>query len=156
MRTEINYKKAITWGMVVLFVQMVAGNLLYMNPFVMNLFKQYENHPSIKPMDAFGGMSNWILLNSLFSIALIILFIAFYLLVYKSIPGYGWKKGLSFGLILGIVKAAPEAFNQWMLFTYPTTLIVIQLINTLISLIIFGIALGFVFDKFQVIKKGDD
>lgn len=152
MKTAINYKNAIVWGVVVLVVQMVIGNLLYMNPLVSGIFERYKGHPSIKPMDAFGGMGNWILLNLLFSVVLVVLFIALYLLIYRSLPGSGWQKGLSFGLILGVIKAAPEAFNQWMLFTYPTSLIIVQLANSIIGLMIFGIVLSLVYKKFRVVR----
>lgn len=156
MKTKINYKKAIIWGIVVLIIDMIVGNLFYMNPIVMGIFEQYEGHPTMKPMEAFGGMGNWILLNALFSVFLIAIFIALYLLLYESIPGTGWKKGLSFGLMIGFIKAVPEAFNQWMLFVYPTILIQVQLINTLIGLVIFGILLAVIFEKFKVIEKGGE
>ncbi|MEW6042143.1 MAG: hypothetical protein AB1633_11545 [Elusimicrobiota bacterium] len=153
MKTTINYKKVVIWGIVVIILQMFVGNLLYQNPIVSGIYEQYEGHPSTKPMDYFGGLGNWLLLTMLFGIFLEIVFIILYLLLYKSIPGTGWKKGLSFGLMIGFIKAVPEAFNQWMLFAYPTILIHIQLINTLISLIIFGILLAVIFEKFKVIEK---
>ncbi len=47
----------------------------------------------------------------------------------------------------------PEAFNQWMLFDYPTILILTQLLNTMLGLTIFGLILAAVVDKLQVIKE---
>lgn len=106
----------------------------------------------MKPMEAFGGLGNWLLLTMLFGTFLIIIFIALYLILYKGLPGKGWKKGLFFGVMIGFIKAVPEAFNQWMIFDYPNILILLQLINTLVGLMFFGIVLGFIFDKFKVIK----
>ena len=152
MQIVINYKKAVIWGVVVLVIHMVVGNLLYMNPIVSGIYKQYEGHPSTKSFDYFGGIANYLLLTAVFSIFLIVIFIILYLLLYKSIPGKNWKKGLSFGLIISLIKAVPEGFNQWMLFNYPTILIITQLINTVIGLLIFGIILAAIFEKFDVIK----
>lgn len=152
MKIIINYKKAILWGIVVYIIDAIFGNLLYMNPLVSGIFNQYGGHPSMKPMEAFGGLANWLLLTMLFGTFLIIMFIALYLMLYKGLPGKGWKKGLFFGLMIGFIKAVPEAFNQWMIFEYPNILILLQLINTLVGLIFFGILLGFIFDKFKVIK----
>ncbi len=90
---------------------------------------------------------------ALSSIILITLFIVLYLLFYKSIPGKGWKKGIVFGLMIWIIKAVPEAFNQWMLFDYPAILIIIPLINGLIGMLIFGFLLSLIFEKFKVIEK---
>ena len=154
MEITINYKKVALWGTVVLIIDMIIGNLLYMNPIVSGIYSQYEGHSTMKSMDAFGGLSNWIMINVGFSIVFIAILISLYLLLFKSIPGTGWKKGLSFGLIIGIVKAVPEAFNQWMLFNYPTILTITQLINTIISLVIFGIILAAIFNKFNVITHG--
>ncbi|MEW6529023.1 MAG: hypothetical protein AB1391_03985 [Candidatus Micrarchaeota archaeon] len=156
MKITINYKKVVIWGIVVIILQMFVGNLLYQNPIVSGIYEQYKGHPSTKSMDYFGGLGNWLLLTMLFSIFLEIVFIILYLLLYKSIPGTGWKRGLSFGLMIGFIKAVPEAFNQWMLFVYPTILIQVQLINTLLSLVIFGILLAVIFGRFKVIEKGDE
>lgn len=148
---EINYKKAVLWGAIVLIIYMLIGNLFYLNPVVMDIFQQYEGHPSMKPMDAFGGMSNWIILNACFSILYIVFLIILYVKLFESIPGKGWIKGISYGIILGLVKAIPEAFNQLMVFNYPTELILVQLVIAILSLIIFGILISVAFNKFRVI-----
>jgi len=147
----INHKKAFLWGAIVLIIHMAISNLFYMNPLVMNIFKEYEGHPTMKPMEVFGGLTNWIMLNAIFSIIFVAILILLYLKLYESIPGKGWKKGLSFGLIIAFVKAIPEAFNQFMVFNYPTVLILVQLVNAILSLIIFGILLSLFFNKFKVI-----
>jgi hypothetical protein len=103
-------------------------------------------------MDYFGGLGNWLLLTFLFGIFFTILIIALYLLLYDRIPGTGWQKGVAFGLMVGFIKAVPEAFNQWMIFDYPTILIVVQLINTLLGLTLFGLLLAVVFEKLKVIE----
>ncbi len=152
---KVNVKKAALWGIVVLLIDMVVGNLLYMNPLVSGIYAQYEGHPSTKPMEAFGGLGNWLALTMTFSIFLVAVFIALYLTLYDELPGQGWRKGLFYGLMLGVVKAVPEAFNQWMLFDYPTILIMLQLINTLIGLMIFGTVLAVIFKRAGVIRHGD-
>lgn len=148
---KINYKKALLWGAIVLIIHMAIGNLFYMNPYVMGIFQEFEGHPTMKPMEAFGGMSNWILLNAVFSIIYIVILIILFILFYESIPGKGWIKGLSFGLILAVVKAIPEAFNQFMVFNYPGILILVQLVIAILSLVIFGVLLSVIFNKFKVI-----
>lgn len=152
MKTIINYKKAILWGIVLYIIDTIVGGVLFMNPIVSSILDQYMGHPSMKPMEAVGGEGNWILITMLFNIFLIIIFITLYLILYKGLPGQGWKKGLFFGVMIALITAVPEAFNQWMIFEYPNILILLQLMNALVGLIIFGIALGIIFDKFKVIK----
>ncbi|MCK5137646.1 MAG: hypothetical protein KAR19_17810 [Bacteroidales bacterium] len=151
VKTTIDYKKALLWGAIVWVIQMLVGNLLWMNPIVANINQQYAGHPTIKSFDFIGGMSNWILVTLLFGTVFIIVCIILYLILYRSLPGQGWKKGLFFGLMVGFIKAVPEAFNQWMLFVYPESLILVQLANTLIGFLIFGTLLGFFYKKFNVI-----
>ena len=153
MKTKINIKKAILWGSILIIIQMIIGNLLYMNPVVASINEQFEGHPSIKSFDFIGGLGNWIILTMVFGISLMVIWIFLYKLFYLSLPGKDWIKGLYFGIIIGFIKSVPEAFNQWMVINYPTPLILVQLFNTLVSLVIFGTLLGFFFSKFKVITN---
>jgi hypothetical protein len=125
-----------------------------MNPWVSGLYAQKEGHPSTKSIDSFGGLGNWLGLTFLFGILFTVLIIWLYLLLHPSLPGRGWQKGLFYGLMVGGIKAVPEAFNQWMLFDYPTILMVTQLFNTMLGLTIFGLLLAVIFDKIGVFKEG--
>lgn len=156
MRVHVDKKKATLWGAVTIVIQLVVGNILWMNPIVANLNKQFEGHPSIKSFDFLGGMTNWVLVTFLFGIFLSIVFIVLYPMLYAKLPGEGWSKGLAFGAILAFIKAVPEAFNQWMVIVYPWELIVLQLVNTVLGLLIFGTILGALFRKFKVIQIGVD
>lgn len=151
MELKINYKKVILYGLVVLIIDMLIGNLLYMNPYVSGVFESYKGHPSIKPIESFGGIGNYITLTMIFGIILFIFLVVLYLVLYNSLPGKGWIKGLSFGIMVGFLKAVPEAFNQFMNINYPVDLIYIQLFNTFFGLILFGLYLDFIFRKTKTI-----
>ena len=152
MKTTIHYKKAVIWGIAVLIIIMLVGNLLYLNPIVSGIYTQYEGHPSTKSMDYFGGTGNWISLMAVFGIIHGAIVIILYLLLYKGIPGTGWRRGLIFGLMCWVIGTVPEAFNQWMLFDYPIILIIIPLINGFIGWAVFGILISVFFQKFKVIE----
>ena len=149
---NINKKRFFLWGAIVLVVELVIGNLLYFIPIVSNIYKRYEGHPSTKTMDYFGGLNNWLFINMVFSIVFIVIMLCFWLLIYKRLPSNIFGSGILFGLILWVIKALPEAFNQWMLFIYPTQLIITQLVVTLVSLLIFGLSTSFFFKKMKVAK----
>ena len=155
MGIKINFQKAIVWGIVVAIFQLLLGNFLYMNSFVSGIFTRYSDYSFLKPAAFFGGMDNWFLITTLFNIIIIIVFIALYLLFYKSIPGAGWIKGLFFGIIFGFVRTVPEAFNQWMLFKYSGILILAQMIIAFLGMVIFGIVLALVFQLTSVIEGED-
>lgn len=48
MKAKLETKKAVLWGTIVIILQMILSNLLYMNPIVSKINKQFEGHPSIK------------------------------------------------------------------------------------------------------------
>lgn len=153
MQTRINYRKAIIWGSVVLVINIIVGNLLWLNPVVRNISqKYYEGHPSVKSLEYFGGLGKYLSLTMLFGVFFVALLIILYLLLYRSLPGQGWKKGIFFGLMASCIKALPEAFNQYMTFIYPTTMILVQLANTVLGLILFGIYMSIIFKKTKVIE----
>lgn len=152
MNRKINVKKAIIWGFIVFILSGIVSNILWQNPYVAGIYEQFKNHPTIKPMDDFGGIGNWLTITMIFSLLYNALIIIFYLILYQSIPGNGWRKGLNYGMIVGLIKAVPEAFNQYMLFVYPKILIIIQLINSLLSILIFCLLLSIIFKKANVIQ----
>lgn len=138
---------------VILFIvsNMVIDNLLYMNPIVSQVFEEYSNHPTMKSMDYFGGMSNWLLINTGFSILFLAFLIVLFKFLYNFIPGKGLIKGVNYGVLICLIKIIPEAFNQYMLFNYPTKLIMVQMILNSISIVIFGLLISFLFKKFKII-----
>ena len=152
MKKQVDLRKAVLWGSVAWIAHLVIGNLIWMNPWSVALNQKYTGHPTIKTFEFVGGISNWLLLTFGFGLLLTFFFIALYLRFYESIPGTGWKKGLVFGLIVSVLKAVPEVFNQWMLFVYPTELIVQQLINTLIGTILFFMVLAWLYHRFKVVQ----
>lgn len=153
MKAKLNTKKTVLWGAIVILLQMVLSNLLYMNPIVSKINKHFEGHSSIKTFDFFGGLGNWLTLTMIFGILLMIFWIFLYQKVYNYLPGKGITKGLFFGTIIGLIKSVPEVFNQWMVINYPLPLILVQLFNTFIGLVLFGGLMGFFFKKFNVIQE---
>ena len=65
---KINYKKALLAGIVIFLIDMIIGNILWMNPYVAGIFEKFKGHASIKSMDAFGGLGNWLLLTFIFGL----------------------------------------------------------------------------------------
>jgi hypothetical protein len=153
MKKKINVLRAVLGGAGVILLNSVFGNLLYMNPLVSGIFAQFKDHPGIRPMEYFGGMENWLGLTMGFGLFLEIFVIILFVLLYQGIPFTKWRKGLAFGTIIGVLRAVPEAFNQWMLVNYPEPLILVQLVNTFLGYIILGFLIGIIFDKAKVISE---
>ena len=117
MKTVINTKKALIWGAVVFIIHVIIMNSLWMSPPIASTFNEFSGHPSMKPMESFGGTGIWVGLNSVFGLFFTGLLIWLFLLLFRSLPGRNFSKGLFYGGIIALLKAVPEAFNQWMLVT---------------------------------------
>lgn len=151
-KIEVDNGKAILWGSIAILAQMGFFYIIWMNPLVNGISIQFSNHPAVKPYEYFGGLDNWMFLRTVFLIAILAIFIKFFLLFYSNLPGEGWKKGLYFGLILCILKAIPDAFNKWTLIVYPDELIILQLINGVIGYVFFGVVVSMLFCRFGVVR----
>jgi hypothetical protein len=147
--------KAIFVSLAVIFIQMIVSNLLYMNPVAAKINQQFKGYHSIKTFDFIGGLTNWIIITMIFSLLYMFFLIVIFIYIFPVIPGKGWKKGFLFGLTFGMVKAIPEAFNQWMVIDYPYQLILLQLVNTILGLLLFGFLLGYAFTKYKIIAKDE-
>ena len=120
---------------------MIIGNILYMNPLSMSLFSTYADHPGVKPIDFLGSMNTWLFINSAFSIAFTVFLVVLFLRIYPFLPGKGAVKGLSYSLLVILIKTVPESFNLYMTCSYPEELILLQLIIGVVNLLFFGIIL---------------
>lgn len=154
MGMRVNWKKAVLLSAIVYVIDAVIGNLLWLNPLVTGISAAYAGHPGTRSIDYFGGIGNWLALNMLFSLVLIGWITMLFVVLYPGLPGQGWQKGIFFGLMLATLKAVPEAFNQFMIFDYPTIMIVIQLINTSIGMLVIGLALALVSGWLRVFEPG--
>ncbi len=72
-----------------------------------------------------------------------ILVIVFHIL-YKSIPGKGWKKGLNYGLIVGLFRVVMSSFTAIVIYNIPTSTILITTLVSYIEIIILCIALSLI------------
>ena len=79
MGIKFNIQKAIIWGIVVVIFQLLLGYFLYMNRFVAGIFSKYSDYSFLKPAEFFGGMDNWFLITTMFSIIIIIDTIKFFM-----------------------------------------------------------------------------
>jgi len=150
---NLHIGKAILWGAITIIIGMAAGNLLYLNPWCRRLFNSYHGHPSMKSVEAFGGEKKWVMLMTASGIYIGFLQVAFFCMMIPLLPQTWLLRGIVFGLLIWGLRSVPEAFNQWLLFTYPNPLILVQLVNTFIGTVLFfGIPYSFFVEKMGIIK----
>ena len=150
---QVNGPKALVFGALAILFQMGFFYIIWMNPFVNEISIEFSNHPSVKPYEYFGGIDNWMRLRTVYLVLMLAIMIKVFLMFYTNLPGSNyWKKGISFGLFLSIVKSIPEAFSTWTLIVYPNELIILQLVNGIIGYVFFGVMISVLYHYFSVIK----
>lgn len=146
----MEWKRALVSGFVAWLIgYAVLGNILFMNPLAADLYAKYATQLCSKPVESFGGLMPWLGVMMLGGLAAWLMLGAIYSILYKSIPGKGWMKGLSYGLILFLVSDVTVTFNSWLLHSYPEVILLLELGNAFIGTVVGGIVLAIAYEKLK-------
>ena len=116
------------------------GAIVYMNPFVTNIYKKYENNPSVKNRkNVKTFLLNTFFLSILFQC---LIFAVIYAYILPILPGTLLLNTLYFGLILILVKIIPRFFDMYVQSQYPMALLIIEIINGSIGSIVIAFVIA--------------
>jgi hypothetical protein len=96
----------------------------------------FDQPPGIQAKIKFGLLFE--LING-FMLALI------YAVIYRCLPGQGWHKGISFGLIVWGLRVVMWAFSTYMMTDLPPALIAITVVTGLIEVLILGVVIAAIY-----------
>jgi hypothetical protein len=96
----------------------------------------FEQPPGIEAKMKFGLIFE--LING-FMLAVI------YAVIYPSLPGRGWKKGISYGLLVWGLRVVMGAFSTYMMTDMPPILIAITVVTGLIEVMVLGIVIAAIY-----------
>ncbi len=96
----------------------------------------FEQPPGIEAKIKFGLLFE--LINS-FMLALI------YAVIYRCLPGRGWQKGISYGLIVWGLRVVMWAFSTFMMTGMPPALIAVTVVTGLIEVLILGVVIAAIY-----------
>lgn len=68
-----------------------------------------------------------------------------YAIIHPSLPGQGWQKGVSYGLIVWGLRVVMWAFSNYMMTDMPPVLIVITVVTGLIEVLILGVVIAAIY-----------
>ena len=143
----MNAKKILIAGIVAGIVGFLLGSILWMNPWIADLYAQHSDWAGYKPMDAFGGTMNWLLLMGIGGIVGIVLLAILYSYFEKSLKMEAWKKGAFFGFLFWLAASVPAHFNIWLLYTIADIINITELAIGLVVTVITGAVLAIVYEK---------
>lgn len=96
----------------------------------------FDQPPGIEAKMTFGLIFE--LING-FMLALI------YAIIHSGLPGQGWKKGISYGLIVWGLRVVMWAFSTYMMTDMPPVLIAITVVTGLIEVLILGVVIAAIY-----------
>ena len=123
----VDILQGIIGGVVATIVWFIVGALVYMNPFVAKIYKNYEDDPSVKDRK---DVKTFIIKTFVFSVLIQCFLFAFvYLYIQPILPETLLLNTIYFGIILVAVKIIPRLFDMYVQSKYPMPLLIIEVIN---------------------------
>jgi len=106
------------------------------------IFSPYSNLPIWKiPPNIFAGI--------VFDLINGFILVLVYRTIYKGIPGFGWKKGLNYGVIVGLFRVVMTSFSTIVMYNVPLILVSTNLITGFIEIVILCIILAVIYEKLK-------
>ena len=118
----------------------IIGGALYMNPAVAKMYKDAEDSPALKK---WPNASKYIGLQYVGILIQCLLWAFVFAVIKSALPGNAWAKGLSFGLILVVMKIFPRFFDMWIQTAYPNKLLAVEFINGTIGSFIIALIFAY-------------
>jgi len=128
-------------GFLASVVWFIVGSVLYMNPFVANIYKGAENSPALKK---WASVPKYICLQYVGILAQCLLWAFVFALAKPVLPDGVLMKSLIFGLLLIAVKIFPRFFDMWIQSTYPNKLLAVEFLNGTIGSFVIGVVFSYV------------
>ena len=123
----IDLPQTIIGGFLASIVWFIIGSILYMNPIVAKIYKEFEKSSGLKKWE---DTKKYLINMYIFGALVQCLLFAFVYSFIKSIlPGSLVLDMIFFGSILVAVKIFPRLFDMWMQSTYPNKLLAVEFIN---------------------------
>ena len=105
------------------------------------MFSPYSDLPIWKTPNILAGLI-FDLING-FILAVV------YTIVYNGIPGFGWKKGLNYGILVGLFRVLMSSFSTIVMYNIPLTLVITSLITGYVEIIILCVIPAAVYEKLK-------
>lgn len=127
-------------GVLASIVWFIVGGILYMNPFVAKIYRNFEKSPGLKK---WRDTKKYLISMYVFGILIqCLLFAVVYSFIKPVLSGSLVSNTLSFGSILIAVKVLPRLFDMWMQSTYPNKLLAVEFVNGVIGSFVIALTLA--------------
>jgi len=67
----------------------------------------------------------------------------------EGIPGFGWRKGLNYGIIVGLFRVVMMSFSIIVMYNVPSMLVITSLVTGYTEIVILCIILAVIYEKLR-------
>jgi hypothetical protein len=97
------------------------------------------------PFEQPPGIESKMMISPVFELINGFMLAAIYAIIHPSLPGQGWKKGISYGLIVWGLRVVMWAFSTYMMTDMLPIMIVITVVTGLIEVLILGVVIALIY-----------
>ena len=97
------------------------------------------------PFEQPPGIDDKMMIGPVFELINGFMLAVIYAVIHPSLPGQGWKKGISYGLIVWGLRVVMWAFSTYMMTDMAPVSIVINVVTGLIEVLILGIVIAVIY-----------
>jgi hypothetical protein len=97
--------------------------------------------PSEQPSGIEGKMTYGLIFELINGFMLALIFAV----IHPSLPGQGWAKGISYGLLVWGLRVVMWAFSTYLMFDVPATSIAVTVATGLVEVLILGVAIAVIY-----------
>jgi len=98
-----------------------------------------------QPYAAAAGIETKMGFGLLFELINGFMLAAIYALIYRCLPGEGWSKGISYGLIVWGLRVLMWAFSTFMMTDLSPTMISVTVVTGLLEVLILGVVIAAIY-----------
>jgi zinc transporter ZupT len=104
------------------------------------IYSSYSNLPIWKnPPNVAAGI--------IFDIANGFILVIVYAMIYNGIPKTGWKKGLNYGVMVGLFRVLMSTFSTTVMYEIPLMIVVTNLFTGFLEIVVLCIMLSIIYEK---------
>jgi len=99
------------------------------------------------PFEQPPGMEGKMMISLIFELINGFMLAVIYAVIHRSLPGRGWRKGLSYGLIVWGLRVVMWAFSTYMMTDMAPVLIAITVMTGLVEVLILGVVIAAIYKE---------
>jgi len=143
-------KRIITSGLIAGSTRFLIGSILYLSPWVPELYQEYERNLGYRYLNNLIGPGTWLGIILIVDWVLAIFMAILYSYARKGLSGFSkWTRGILFGFSVWLIANVPASYHAWLIYEYPNMPNTIDIFDVFLINIISAVVLVIVYEEWR-------